>query len=465
MNFTQPIFLPFLLVVLVVANLLLKDRRKARLLFLTVASYFFYATWDWKLSGLILLSTFVDYFLGLQIAGAKTRSRAKLFVTLSVVFNLTLLGFFKYFNFFLDNVNWLFGQHASHWNIILPAGISFYLFQTMSYTIDLYRKRIKVEKGFLEFAFFVSFFPQLVAGPIVRAKEFLFQAHKEARVTREKIEEGVQIFLQGVVKKVLVANSLAIFVDAVFANPGIFSSGTLWLAVVAYAIQIFCDFSGYSDMAIGIARMLGYDLVLNFDLPYLSTSVTEFWRRWHISLSRWIRDYIYIPLGGNRKGKARQYVNLLITMFLGGLWHGASWNFVIWGGLHGVALAVEKIIGFPEWVQRRFLRPVGWALTMLFVLVTWVFFRARSFDTAFLILRRMSIDWSPGIVWPYAYLLLFIPLIVIAHWWGAKLRREGKEYFFLNLESYWGWVALFAAIIIILVLNVGNPQPFIYFQF
>lgn len=263
----------------------------------------------------------------------------------------------------------------------------------------------------------------------------------------------------------MIANRLSIFVDVVFNGPGLYSSSTLWLAVIAYSIQIYCDFSGYSDMAIGVARMLGYDLVKNFDLPYISTSVTEFWRRWHLSLSRWIRDYIYISFGGNRKGKLRQYLNLLVTMLLGGLWHGASWNFVFWGLLHGVALAIEKIFGLHKARKSILAKLVSWFITMNFIMISWVFFRASTFSDAFLILDRMYLGYAVGINWYYTSLFFIVVLVAVASFLGSKLSENGRDYVYLNLRRFLGLLFFFIVIIGVFVFNPQVVKPFIYFQF
>jgi alginate O-acetyltransferase complex protein AlgI len=313
--------------------------------------------------------------------------------------------------------------------------------------------------------FFITFFPKLVAGPILRAAEFIPQTYKNIKVTKEDIKEGIQIFLQGLVKKVLIANTVAIFADAVFANPYQYSSATIWFGVIAYAIQILCDFSGYTDMAIGIARMLGYDLVKNFDMPYISKTVTEFWRRWHMSLSRWIRDYIYISLGGNRVIKIRMYFNLLLTMLLGGLWHGASWNFVIWGGLHGLALCFDKLFSIPDRLKSRWSQFVGWFVTMIFILVTWVFFRAKTFPIAFEIIKKMFVITS-GTDWLYIPLIFILPLVIIAHLVGLfKLEKENKEYLFVNMETFVGILILMIVLMGVLIFMPIQSSPFIYFQF
>ena len=340
MIFSSVRFFIFLAITLAILGLI--SRRDLKKRFLAVASCFFYAAWDWRYLGLLLVISVTDYFCAIQISETNMRKRRKAWLILSLVSNLGILGWFKYFNFFIENANALlaqFGVSISHLNILLPAGISFYTFKTLSYTIDVYRKEIEPCRSWLDYATFITFFPELIAGPIVRGSVFLPQMGRSIGPTKERLIVGFSIFLQGFTKKVFIADRLATVADPIFANPGLYSSFSVWLGVVAYSIQIFCDFSGYSDMAIGVAKMIGYDLPENFNMPYLSASITEFWRRWHMTLSSWLKDYLYIPLGGNRKGRARTYINLMLTMLLGGLWHGASWNFVLWGGAHGLALA------------------------------------------------------------------------------------------------------------------------------
>ena len=345
MLFNSLVFLGFLSVVLMVYPRLHWRRQN---LFLLAASYYFYGTWDWRFTSLLMISTVVDYFVGQRIHMATEIRRRKLLLTISVMVNLGILGFFKYFNFFVDSLGVLldgagFDPHLPVLRIILPVGISFYTFQTMSYTIDIYRKRMEPTRNFIDFALFVSFFPQLVAGPIERARVLLPQIAAPRQVTRPMITSGLNLMLMGYLKKVAIADTLAPLVDQIFSQPAGLDTGTLLTGVYAFAFQVYGDFSGYSDIARGVSRLLGFELLENFNAPYLSRSITEFWRRWHISLSTWLRDYLYIGLGGNRKGEFRTYINLFLTMLLAGLWHGAAWTFVVFGALHGVYLTVEKI--------------------------------------------------------------------------------------------------------------------------
>ena len=422
---------------------------KARLWLCLIASYFFYGYWDWRFLSLIVFSTCLDYFLGLAIARNEDEKIRKRYLIISMMVNLGFLGFFKYFNFFIDSFRGMMYDIGLHLNydtldIILPVGISFYTFQSMSYTIDVYKRQIPIEQNFLRFATFISFFPQLVAGPIVRASEFLPQFQKDREFDHDRFVAGLGQVLWGFFKKVAVADSLAPYVDQCFMAPEGFSSMHLLIGIIFYSFQIYCDFSGYSDIAIGLARILGFDFPRNFRTPYFSRDFSEFWRRWHISLSSWLRDYLYIPLGGNRSGsfgswffialfalisvlatgwwwlfgiyaaiglasfffmKSSQensrlgynYMNLMVTMLLGGLWHGASYAFIFWGFLHGAYLVVQRLIG-PYWTgllklirTPAFIRGgIAIAMVYFFTCLAWVYFRAPSFDIANTYISRIA---------------------------------------------------------------------------
>lgn len=467
MIFSSVEFFVFLAVLLAVLSV--TPRQHWRRDLLLVSSYVFYGWWDWRFCFLILGSTALDYYAGRRIHEAPTKTQAKRWLIVSLCANLGMLGFFKYMNFFLGSLTAALGTELPHLNIILPVGISFFTFQTMSYSIDIYRGRLKPAAGFREFALFVAFFPQLVAGPIVRASEFLPQLNVIPSIRRPQIREGLDIFVKGFVKKVLFADTLAILVDPVFSEPTLYSPGTCWWAAIAYAGQIYYDFSGYSEMAIGVAKMVGFELPTNFLHPYQSRSITEFWRRWHISLSTWLRDYLYISLGGNRGGLKRTYFNLMATMVLGGLWHGASWNFVIWGTLHGIALAAHK------WF--RAVRPLepdakpslasnltAWFGTQLLVLICWVFFRAQDFPTAFAYLGQMARlgqdTW--GIRWHHTPSLIVIAVGTALHV-AVVLRQERPLSF--GLQTPRGWAMAGLAMVLVLLFAPLDVSPFIYFQF
>lgn len=485
MIFSSPEF--FLFFGGVLLFLWLAKGQQTKKLFLLAASYFFYGYWDWRFTFLMLAMTGANYALGLCVERAKNLRIKQLSLGVAIALDLGVLGFFKYYNFFVEVVNdavralspvlspFLLqgvsqgtGQPLglASLDIILPVGISFITFQVMAYVIDIYRGVTTSAKTFWDFALLTAFFPQLVAGPILKAKQFLPELQKKIVIQPHNLLLGSQLFLLGLFRKVVIADRLALYVDTVFDQPQDFSTATIWLAVIAYAIQIYCDFSGYSDMAIGAAKCLGYDIPINFNLPYISRSITEFWRRWHISLSTWLREYLYIPLGGNRKGKLRQYLNLWLVMLLGGLWHGASWNFVLWGALQGTALATHKF--YADTLRSRVALPpmlysgIAWGMTFLFVCTTWVFFRAANFADAFAILQKMY-AWSPtgGIRWYATGLFIALPGILVADYLGHLL-NQGR-YIRLNRFSHWFWLSFW--LLGILFLAPQNPQPFVYFQF
>lgn len=398
MSFVSVAFLVFL-PLFVVTYFLLKGT--PRLVLSLLGSYLFYCWWDWRLLSLILASTIIDYAVG-RVLGATQSPRArKRLLIASLVANLGLLAVFKYTNFFISSFQEMLtiaGLQTStiHLNIILPVGISFYTFQTMSYTIDIYLRRLEPETSFLRFATFVAFFPQLVAGPIVRAASFLPQLRTDQKFDIQRVVSGLGLMLWGYFMKVVMADSLGWQVDALFEHPEAHSSLSAAVRVLFYAFQIYGDFAGYSLIAIGVARILGYDFDVNFNSPYFSASFSEFWTRWHISLSSWLRDYLYIPLGGNRKGQRRTMINLSLTMLLGGLWHGASWHFVLWGALHGLYLILQRLLERPARALSHLLRlPAavsrGIAILLVFLAanVAWVFFRAQSVTAGFDLLRHI----------------------------------------------------------------------------
>ncbi|MCP3912091.1 MAG: MBOAT family protein [Actinomycetia bacterium] len=363
-----------------------------RLALIVFASYVFYGSWDWRFLSLLVISTLVDFTVGDRLHREVSHDKRRLWLLLSIVVNLGILGAFKYSNFFVDSAVDLLngaglGPNEPLLRVILPVGISFYTFQTLSYTIDIYRGRIEPTKSLITFAAYVAYFPQLVAGPIERAQRLLPQLEAERHSPDlARVQSGVGLILLGLVKKVVLADTMAPLVQTAFTDPDSQGSVALAVGVLAFAVQIYGDFSGYSDIARGSSRLLGIELVVNFRQPYLSENITDFWRRWHISLSDWLRDYLYIPLGGNRGGQVRTYRNLMLTMLIGGLWHGASWNFALWGGLHGGYLAVHRLLRdrVPAREHPPMATRVGaWAFTFALVNLAWVFFRADSFDQAF----------------------------------------------------------------------------------
>lgn len=462
MTFTQAEFVVFLAVVLAVAWSL--RSRFGRNGWLLLASYYFYAYWDYRFCGLLLISTVVDFALAQKIAHAPSLIKRRAWLWVSLAVNLGMLGFFKYFNFFIESARPVvegLGMEATTLNIILPVGISFFTFQTLSYTIDVYRGKLRPTDRWLDFALYVAFFPQLVAGPIVRASNLLPQLSELPTFRRRRFYGGFQQLLRGAVKKVLIADRLGETVDVVFGGVDLYSSVTVWIAVIAYAGQIYYDFSGYSDMAIGVAKMLGYRFPVNFRHPYLATSMSDFWRRWHITLSTWLRDYLYIPLGGSRRSTAGTNANLMITMSLGGLWHGASVTFLLWGVWHGFALIVGRSnrVAFPKWF--------AWSMTMFVVLMGWVLFRSPDFSSAVDVYTSLWLPWigpdsGARILWLPPLTLLAIGLMLADHAvWATRWRR--------CMRLPWdAWYSPVATAIMLWSLALYAPKgfrPFVYFQF
>ena len=453
--------------------------KKAKNPLLLVSSYFFYGYWDYRFTALLAISTIVDFFIGQKLFNEIDNKKRKYFLLASIFTNLGILGFFKYYGFFVDSfapLAGIFGGNLDylHINIILPVGISFYTFQTMSYTIDIYRRKLEPTSNFIDFAVFVSFFPQLVAGPIERAKNLLPQIHNLPKPTKDQIQQGITLIITGLFTKVMIGDTTGRFVDHIFGQPEIYKSPELLAALVLFSIQIYADFSGYSSIARGTAKLLGIELMKNFEQPYLSGNITEFWRRWHISLSTWLRDYLYFSLGGNKKGSFRTYINLMLTMLLGGLWHGASWNFVIWGGLHGIYLSVHKLMlgkRKPK-VEYRYdnlaglIKHIGKVLaTFLFVLFAWLFFRATDFNTTQVFFSKMF-HWEPSeftgrfliITFTFLFMTLALDFIMYytkKHAYILALKNKSIEYGILSALFF---VTLF-------FMFQSDPLPFIYFQF
>ncbi len=476
MLFNSFVFLWFLLLVVPLHSLLAKRWRNPLLL---IASYVFYGYWDWRFCGLLALSTVVDYIAGGRIAASESEAGRRRWLWVSLATNLGILGIFKYYNFFADSFLAMLGPYSQsldfvHLNIILPVGISFYTFQTLSYTIDIYRERLEPARSFWDFALFVSFFPQLVAGPIERARHLLPQIAERRLPDRAMVQEAMVLITLGMFRKVIIGDTCGRYVDTLFAEPSAYASGELLAALVLFSIQIYADFSGYSSIARGTAKLLGVDLMENFNQPYLAQNITEFWRRWHISLSSWLRDYLYISLGGNRRGRVRTYANLMTTMLLGGLWHGANWTFVVWGGLHGLYLAVHKVMLGDRAIREHFdrwrsMRDVAGFLsrvlaTNALVLLTWLFFRAKSFDHAWEILSRMlAFEGSDltgrfvQIATAYVFLSLALDLaeyVTRDHAWPLR-------------TPYWlrAPAGLVMWAVVLMYMFVAPPMPFIYFQF
>ncbi|MFA7329615.1 MAG: MBOAT family O-acyltransferase [Candidatus Delongbacteria bacterium] len=421
---------------------------------------------------LILFSTLLDYFVALRIEGAEGKNRGR-WLAVSMIGNLGLLGFFKYTNFLIDSVNGLVSSVAgadymlSNLDITLPVGISFYTFQTMSYTIDVYRRQIHADRNFIRFGMYVTYFPQLVAGPIVRAVDFLPQLQQKFQLNREDLISGIKLFAIGFFKKLFISDMISPIADNAFSHIESITPYEAILGIVAYTVQVYCDFSGYSDMAIGVARMMGYRLLDNFNMPFSAKDITEFWRNWHISLSSWLRDYLYIPLGGNRKGKNRATVNLMITMTLCGLWHGANWTFVVFGVLQGVFLVIHKewrsLVKLKQlaWADQSLLwSGISWALTISSFMGSLVIFRSDSFSYAMRYFARLGEFRFQDIYYiPQFYLLLTI--VVVAHVLAPYLVKNNEFIRWHRLEP----IMYATILLLLLVLAPTNTSPFVYFQF
>jgi alginate O-acetyltransferase complex protein AlgI len=455
------IFLPIVLLAFYAAP------RSWRKIILLAASYFFYMCWNPKFILLLLTLTAIDYTSALWMARVQLPRRRKLLLIASLCANLGFLGFFKYFNFLAGNLALLLGlpPHIFALNIILPLGISFHTFQSMSYVVDVYRREQEAISNPIDYALFIAFFPQLVAGPIVRAREFFRDFYHWVRPTSDDWLFGVLLIVLGLTKKMAFADQFAQVADGYFKNvtahPGMVPA---WTASIAFGLQIFFDFSGYTDMAIGMARLLGFHFPVNFRRPYLAWSITDFWHRWHISLSRWLRDYLYIPLGGNRQSRLLTYRNLLLTMLLGGLWHGASWNFLIWGGYHGALLAVERMAGVHATADRRWTvyYPFQALTTFALVMIGWVFFRAANLNDSLFVVRQMfSTPQGHTLIAPWQFGLAGVALLI------AIIEEKLDWFEGLARGPAWAYTAA-CAIMLLSVELIGVTDvtvPFVYFQF
>jgi alginate O-acetyltransferase complex protein AlgI len=460
--------IPFFEFLAVVLALYYAAPRVARRPILLAASYFFYMSWNAKFIVLLITLTAIDYTAALWIARSEGHRR-KVFLIVGLSGNLGFLGFFKYYNFLADNLALLLERppHSFALSIILPLGISFHTFQSMSYIIDVYRGQQKPIRNPLDYALFIAFFPQLVAGPIVRAREFFGDLYNWKRPVGEEVLRGVMLIGVGLAKKLAFADQFALIADSYFSNPAAHAGAlAAWKGVGAFSLQIFFDFSGYSDMAIGMALLLGFHFPQNFARPYLAFSITDFWHRWHMTLSRWLRDYLYIPLGGNRHGTLNTYRNLMLTMLLGGLWHGASWNFVAWGGYHGALLAIERMLGRKMFEDKPplWLYPFRAALTTVLVTIGWVFFRASDFTHSRYIIAQMfsfahnlpDLTMPVWLIWLAVFSLMVA--IVEERWDFFNRLARGPAIAFIAV--------MIATMLMVELFGVIDKQiPFVYFQF
>ena len=473
---------------------------KVRYIWLLAASYYFYMCWNAKYALILLFSTAVTYASGLLIDKSnkiedetKRTKKKKLFVALSFITNLAILFLFKYFDFAVDNINKILSVlHIKLLNpsfdVVLPVGISFYIFQALSYTVDVYRKDVKAERNFLKYALFVSFFPQLVAGPIERSKNLLEQVHEKHQFDAQRVKDGLLLMIWGFFQKIVIADRVAIVVDTIFNKFPQYGGMYVILGAVLFAFQIYCDFAGYSTIAIGAAKVMGFRLMENFNSPYMSMSVAEFWRRWHISLSSWFKDYLYIPLGGNRKGKIRKYINIMIVFLVSGLWHGANWSFVVWGGLNGLFQIVgAELKKDRDWIVEKFhlnretVSHKIYKVLATFVLVdfTWIFFRAKSLKTAGAMIKSIFTVYNPWIFFndslyklglnrkEFHFMIISILILIIADfvkWKGHSIRE-----WVYKQERWFRWAFYIVSILVVLVFGIWGPafneSAFIYFQF
>ncbi|WP_405292878.1 MBOAT family O-acyltransferase [Algibacter sp. Ld11] len=475
-------FFVFLIVVYFLYWFVLKKSLKAQNILLLVASYFFYGIWDWRFLSLILLSTIVDYIIGQKIEASDEDFVRKRWLWGSVVFNIGLLGFFKYYNFFIDSwvdlASTLGYTIKSTWTlkVILPVGISFYTFQTMSYSFDIYYRKLKPTKSFLSFAAFVSFFLQLVAGPIERASNLLSQISNKRHFSYAQSVSGLKLILWGLVKKVVIADALGPIVDDIFSNYGSYSSSTLLIGAIFFGFQIYGDFSGYSDIAIGTAKLFGIELMSNFKFPYFSRNIAEFWRRWHISLSSWFQAYIYVPLGGSRVGKVKTIRNVFIIFLVSGIWHGANWTFVLWGLIHALIFIPVLLLGnntkYKNTIvaQHSVLPSLKEVLNIFgvffIVTISWIFFRSESITDAFSFLGGLT-DFSIAPYFhPNGYRMMdYYILVVLFLCYEFIIRKDERAPF--NFKNKYVRFLVYTIMVFVMMLfyDSGIDRSFIYFQF
>jgi alginate O-acetyltransferase complex protein AlgI len=484
MLFNSIDFAIFLPIVFILYWFVTNRNLKLQNLLIVAASYLFYGWWDWRFLSLIVFSTIVDYSVGLRLSKEDHPTKRKVLLWISIIVNLGFLGFFKYYNFFLDNFITAFSFFgieltANSLSIILPVGISFYTFQTLSYTIDVYKRKLEPTNDIIAFSAFVSFFPQLVAGPIERAAHLLPQFNKKRKLLFSNIQYGITRILWGLFKKVVIADRLAEMVNTVYNSPHDFGGIHYIIVTLFFAIQIYCDFSGYSDIAIGTARMFGFKLMENFKTPYFSKSLGEFWRNWHISLSTWFRDYLFIPLGGSRVKKSRIYFNLFIVFIVSGFWHGSKWTFIIWGAIHGIILIIENLISFKKTgltTQLRIVTLFKILLTFFITCFAWIFFRANTTEDAFFIISnifdfsqplanniRGNILYMDNPLWKLICNFILIGALFSVEYFGKFHKLKFTNIIKKNQLTRWSFYTFI--ILLIIIFGYFEIDQFIYFQF
>ena len=469
--FNSGLFWCLFLIFLPIYGMLKNKRTKMMVFVIAFSLYFFY-----KSSGgfflLLVATSILDWFFALQIKIETTKKMRRFWLWLSIAISVGILGLFKYANFVIWNINELMKSNFQPLDLIMPLGISFYTFKTISYVVDVYKGKIAPTESWLDYLFYLSFFPALAMGPIVRAREFLPQLRDNKEPTKQMIYSGFWLVLLGVIKKAVFADYLAQYSDIAFGSADGYSGFELAMAMMGYTMQIYCDFSGYSDMAIGLGRIMGFDLGINFNFPYRSLNPTEFWKRWHITLSMWLMDYVYIPLGGNRKGKLRQYFNLMATMLIGGLWHGAAWNYIVWGGVHGVGLIVHKITKKPldNYLpsDNKAVKFVSWLLAFIFIVITMTIFGAGDLGTSWTVIRKSFTEFDPAyftffVKARYTWCIL-LTVIFALHFVPVKIYERLTSWF---VGCHWLVKLLVFVVVVQMVIQFSSAEvkPFIYNQF
>jgi len=496
MLFNSGLFFLLFIVFITIYTFIYPKKRTALFLYvISFSLYFYYKASGWYL-GILLLSAVLDFSLAKWMHRTESPVKRKAILVLSVVISLGLLAYFKYTNFLILNLNTLFSSNFAFHQIFLPIGISFYTFQSLSYIIDVYWKKLEPDQTFIEYLFFLCFFPHLVAGPIVKAKYFLPQLRQEIVIHKKDIYFGLWLVIGGLLKKGVIADYLAQYNDLVFADPNTYSGFENLMAMYGYTLQIYCDFSGYSDIAMGLAKWMGFDLGKNFNFPYQAQNLTDFWRRWHIALSSWLRDYLYISLGGNRKGKYRTYLNLFFTMFIGGLWHGAAWRFAFWGSMHGLGLAIHKASKplLDRLPDNRWMRILAWAISFHFVVFLWIFFRANDikreitthiwqkgvlvekiypytidgFHVAWGMVKRVFTSCQMSYIKPFwETRMLWVIILILGYLMHAVPHTTNEKItdYFIRSPYVVKVIAFIIVVQLVLQFRSASVQPFIYFQF